>query len=322
MNTNKQTEISLEMLITLLQGGTTLSESLRVLCGEGIPAFVRRNAMILLDAMREGCGLSSAFSRIGKIPGTGLRFSKIHISLISAAEVTGSLLPVLLDINDDLNRRSKARETFLSAMIYPSLVILIAFIGTILLYVKGIPLFIQNGMISESVMDSVFWGLLVAIGFLFLAGIFIVLFFNHVFNGESCEYTIFYSLSFLLRRGISLPDAITQCVSGIMNDKAKRALFAIKRNLCEGVLLSKSFQNTGFFDPFVTGWIGIADDNGNAISIFEKITEYYRQKDDKFRAAIARMIEPCIIVIAGIYLLILTQTIIMPILTYSGGFHA
>jgi len=322
MSPEKRTALFTEMLASLLDGGTTLSDSLRILSSTGMQNVVRQNAISVLDSMHKGNGFVPSLQKTNAQPLSGLRLFPSHIALLEVAQKTGTLPPILRDIVQDLRDRSRAREGFYAAIMYPLLVILIAFIGSILLYVKGLPLFVQNGLMDESTHATALQGLIFGLLFLVISGVGIFIWFNSLFGHDSPETTIFRILSFLMRHGVGLPEALDQCLEAVGNVKAERAVFLVKKGVNSGKSIAAAFKDTGFFAPFAIAWLTIARDNGNAISIFENLWSYYRNKNDQLRIQASRFIEPLIIVLTGVYLFILIQAVILPILTHSGGMYA
>jgi type II secretory pathway component PulF len=86
-----------------------------------------------------------------------------------------------------------------------------------------------------------------------------------------------------------------------------------------GVTFSEAFAKTRCFSPYVLGWLSIADINGNLNEISGSIRDYYFRKESKTREAAAKLIEPAVIILVGFYVLIIMATVILPILSYSGG---
>ena len=321
MNKSRNTKRFLDMLIVLLEGKTTLADSLLILTSENIPQMIQDDARFLLDSLRNGYSLSDSLRKIKEKKSASLNFSEVHLSLIASAEETGALIPILRDICDDYDRRLKSRELLVSAFMYPSLVILVAICGTCFLLLYGIPLFVHNGMISENTVSSAIRGIVSGGVFLLLSASFIVYAFMKIFGRESNEYVIFFTLSFLMRYGVPLSEAVTQCMYGLRNKNTERALYIIRKGISEGLPLPEAFERAGYFSGFVIGWLGIASDNGNAVEIFANLASYYRNKDNRVRNIVGKIIEPIVIIITGIYLLILIKAIILPILTYAGGMY-
>jgi len=305
-----------ELLLALIKGKTGLLDALGVLAREGIEKPVRESAVSLLAIMKKGKGLSESLKivREGKV-----FFEPLYITLIAAAELTGSIEAVLERIASDMQRKRRAKESLLNILIYPAAIVLLAVAGTVAIILKGMPLFISAGLLSANVIQDAKAGVSLA-GFVLLLGggaLFFVYF--KIFNDDSPESRIFYLLDFLMKGSISLTDALSQCIVSLGHTKYGGALVKIKKDIVSGVSFSEAFKKTRCFTPYVLGWLSIADINGNLNEISTHIRDYYLRKESRLRETAARLIEPAVIVLVGFYVLIIMVTVILPILSYAGG---
>lgn len=305
-----------ELLLTLLRGKTSLADGLRVLAGEGIDRQVRGGALQLLAAMKKGESFSEALRGMRE---SEVYFEPLYRALIAAAELTGNVEDVLERIALDLRRKQRAKENAINILIYPVIIVLIAVAGTIAIIVKGMPLFISGGLVSAAVVTGAKTGISVA-GMVLLAGgaaLFTVYF--RIFYNDSPEFRIFSLLDFLLRSSVPVPEALSHCVTAMARTKYGKALVSIKKDIASGIPFSAAFAKVPYFPPYVTAWLSVAGANGDAGEICGNIKNYYERKDGDIRGIASKLIEPSVIVLTGIYVLIIMLTVILPILTYTGG---
>jgi len=305
-----------ELLLALLKGKTGLLDALSILAREGIEKPVRESAFSLLMIMKKGKGLSESLRIIGE---GRVFFEPLYITLIAAAEMTGSIETVLGRIASDLQRKQRAKENLLNILIYPATIVFLAIAGTIGIILKGMPLFISAGLLSAVIVEAAKTGIGLAALVLLLGGGSLFFVYFRIFNDDSPESRIFYLLDFLMKSNITLVDALSQCVMSLGHTKFGSALVKIKKDIVSGVSFSEAFARTKCFSPYVLGWLSIADINGNLNEISASIRDHYLQKENKLREAAAKLIEPAVIVLIGIYVLIIMATVILPILSYSGG---
>jgi len=304
-----------ELLLTLLKGKTSLFDSLHILARDGIEKGVRDSAVSLLSSMKKGKGFSESLRRVKG----GVLFAPLYLTLISAAELAGSLETVLERVINDLRRKQAARENAVNILIYPAIIVFLAVAGTVALIVKGMPLLIAEGFLSADVVQDAKAGIGIA-AFVLLSGggaLFIVYF--KIFCGDSPEFRIFYLLDFLLRSNVTLPEALSHCIMSMGGTKFSAALIAIKKDIAHGVRFSSAFGKIKHFSPYVRGWLSVADAQGDLSEISGSIRDYFGRRDNKTREAAARLMEPAVIVLTGSYVLIIMITVILPILTYTGG---
>ena len=305
-----------ELLLTLLRGKTSLADGLRVLSGGGIEKQVRDSAISLFAAMKKGKSLSES---LAVMQGGNVFFEPLYLTLIVAAELTGNVEDVLERIAADMRRKQRAKETVTNVLIYPSLVVLVAVAGTIAIIVKGMPFFISGGLVSADIVSDAKAGIAIAGMVLLLGGGALFTVYFRIFYNDSNETKIFYLLDFLLRSSVPLPEALSHCITSMAHTKYGRALVSIKKDISSGIPFQEAFAKIPYFPPYVTGWLSVAGINGGAGEICGHIKNYYSRKDEKLRENASKLIEPAVIVLTGLYVLIIMLTVILPILTYTGG---
>ncbi len=128
----------------MLNAGQDLDRVLRFL-GETAPnARTRRIIEALRDAVRDGGSLSSAMSQ------QTTSFSRLYLGLVRAGEAGGTLAPTLSRMAVLLERQRALASTITSAMIYPTLLLVVAIASVALLLTEVLPqftpLFEQNGV--------------------------------------------------------------------------------------------------------------------------------------------------------------------------------
>jgi type II secretory pathway component PulF len=306
----------IELLSALLKGKTSLVDALHILAQEGIESPVQNSAVALLATMRKGKGLSDSLRimKKGKV-----FFEPLYLTLIASAELTGNIDAVLTRIALDLQRKQRAIENVVNILIYPMIIILLAIAGTITIIVKVIAIFISGGLVSNDVVSNATAGIYVAGMVLFLGGAALFAYYFKLFFHDSPEFRIFYLLEFLMRSSVTLSEALSQCILNMGGTKYGSALIKIKKDITSGIPFSTAFSRVNHFSPYVTGWLSVANRQGNICDVCENIKKYYARKDDRAREIAARLIEPAVIVLTGSYVLIIMVTVILPILTFAGG---
>jgi len=316
MKRNMATLHFTEMLLMLIKGNANLVDALHILAREGVEKPIRDSAATLLLIMKKGHGFSEG---LRLMPDDKVVFSSLYITLISAAELTGAVEDVLELIAGDLRRKQQARENAINILMYPLIIIFIAIAGTTVLIVKGIPFFIEGGFLSGEVIENAVIGIIIA-GLILLSGGGALFYaYYRVFYFDSPEFRIFYMLNFLVRSNVSLLDALAQCIADMSGTKYGDAMTAIRKNIASGVPFSQAFAALPRQSPYVTGWLSVADRQGDISRICANIRDFYAHKDARTREIFSRLIEPAVIVLTGCYLLIIILTVILPVLTYAGG---
>ena len=124
-----------QQLSTLLGAGLPLDRSLQVLTELSENDRVRRTVSEIRDHVREGGSISDALE---KQHGA---FSRLFINMVRAGEVGGTLDITLTRLTEYLERSRELKDSVVSALIYPVLLLLLAAGSLILLLVYVIPQF-------------------------------------------------------------------------------------------------------------------------------------------------------------------------------------
>jgi general secretion pathway protein F len=124
-----------QQLSTLLGAGLPLDRSLQVLVELAANDRVKRNVGDIRDRVRSGGSLSEA------LEAQHGAFSRLYVNMVRAGEIGGSLDVTLERLADYLERSRELRESVISALIYPALLVLLAAGSLILLLVYVIPQF-------------------------------------------------------------------------------------------------------------------------------------------------------------------------------------
>ena len=124
-----------QQLSTLLGAGLPLDRSLQILMELSENERVQRTVMEIRDRVREGGSLSDALE---ERHGT---FSRLFVNMVRAGEVGGTLDLTLSRLTEYLERSRDLKDSVISALIYPILLLVLAAGSLILLLVYVIPQF-------------------------------------------------------------------------------------------------------------------------------------------------------------------------------------
>jgi general secretion pathway protein F len=124
-----------QQLSTLLVAGLPLDRSLQVMLELSENERVKRTVAEIRDRVREGGSLSDALDEQHGA------FNRLFVNMVRAGEVGGTLDVTLLRLTDYLERSRDLKDSVISALIYPVLLLVLAAGSLILLLVYVIPQF-------------------------------------------------------------------------------------------------------------------------------------------------------------------------------------
>ena len=133
----KQAEVGdlTQQLATLLSAGLPLDRSLGILAELAENERVQETVEKIRNRVREGVSLSEALEERHGV------FSRFYINMVRAGEIGGSLDQTLSRMAEYLERSKELKDSVISAMIYPALLVVLAIASLILLMGYVIPQF-------------------------------------------------------------------------------------------------------------------------------------------------------------------------------------
>lgn len=125
-------------LATLLRAGMPLDRALEILIGLADTAPVAALLQGIRDDVRGGKSLSQAVDARREV------FSRFYVNIIRAGEAGGALGTVLTRLADTMERNKELRESVISALIYPTILIGVAVLSLMLILAYVVPQFEQT----------------------------------------------------------------------------------------------------------------------------------------------------------------------------------
>ena len=125
-------------LATLLGAGLPLDRALEILIGLAPSPPVAILLQTVRDSVRGGKSLSQALDMHREV------FSRFYVNIVRAGEAGGALGVVLSRLAETMERNKELRESVLSALIYPTILILVAVASIMVLLILVVPTFQQT----------------------------------------------------------------------------------------------------------------------------------------------------------------------------------
>lgn len=298
-----------EILYRFLSAGLSLKTALAELQRmKGIPSDVIMCAAQVLQKLEYGTALSTALEQNDFI-----RFEKDYCAIISVSELSGNLCEAFEFLLSQLKKTDDRKKKISAVCVYPSFIIMLCFVAGILMLLFG-PDFAKDICIDfnkEVFMKNATEGLIIADVFLLAATVFgILLVKNNL--GINERYEIFKCMTFLLKAGIDVRLSLAACISSLPQKSAWRGkIFFILDELNKGKSAGSAFVKFGneykvFFE--------IQQNCGKLSDAFVSISKFEEERIERKEKIFLSLVEPFCILTAAVYLLILVQKILMPVL--------
>ncbi|MFH1799005.1 MAG: type II secretion system F family protein [Candidatus Omnitrophota bacterium] len=325
---------------TMTAAGITIVESLDTLIDQVTNEWFKEVLRDIRNSVNTGASLSEAISKYS------VTFSAYFVNMIKAGESSGMLDDVLERISSYMEKTNTLQKKMKAAMIYPSLVITMAFSITVLMILKVIPVF--KDMFSSfhaalpvptqvliNVSDfavSYFWPITVLI----IGAIFGLKAYvstpngSIVLDGFKLKLPVFgplfkkvavskftRTLSTLVKSGVPILSALEIVAKTSGNLVVEKAINSVKDSVREGESITGPMERSGVFPPLVTRMIAVGEKTGELEKMLSKIADFSDEQVDIVVDGLASLIEPLIIAFLGIVIGGIVISMFLPIFKIS-----
>jgi len=322
-----------QQLSTLLVAGLPLDRSLQVMLELSENERVKRTVAEIRDRVREGGSLSDALEEQHGA------FNRLFVNMVRAGEVGGTLDVTLLRLTDYLERSRDLKDSVVSALIYPALLLVLAAGSLILLLVYVIPqftpIFEELGgdlpMITKmvlavgSVLQNFWWAII-------LVTVFIVVQFRRMLADAEKRFAwdtrvlkmkwvgdlvgkieiarLSRTLGTLLTNGVPLLGALSIARNVLSNTVLRKEVSDATREVKTGGGLAHNLAKGGYFPRLALQMISVGEETGKLDEMLLKVSDTY---DIEVRKTIERLLSIFTPVVT-LLLALMIGTIVMSVL--------
>jgi type II secretory pathway component PulF len=314
-------EVGLQQVAVMLRSGITLLSALKTVAEQAPRISMRKIWEDVADRIQEGSSLADAMAAHS-------RFNHLVVQLIRVGEQTGTLEPVLTRAADALERRRHLRTSLVTAMMYPSIVLVAAVGVTVFMVVGVIPklkVFLNTlgrklppmtqFLVDLSDAVEAYWiqGLS-AVGGIIVAAIAIYLWPpGRLFVDRALlrvpvigrllrlAATVQFArgLGTLIASGITLVEGL-RTVEGLFRNRYVAIQVAAARNaVLRGGSLATPLEERHVFMPMLSRMVAVGEAAGTLDDVLDEVARFH---DSQLQSAIRQfsaIIEPVIVVVVG-----------------------
>ncbi len=322
-------------LATFLRVGVPITDAIKLL-RDGTKSGPFRAA---LDDINDDIDDGEAFSvAVAQHPNV---FNELYVDMVRAAEYSGNLDKVLVQVATYLQRQDSAIKKLRSAMIYPAVILTLALGVCTVLIVVVLPNFVMlfNEFKADLPLPT---RILIAIGafsaayrieivavmaVILVAGVAFFqsrpgkVFWDHTIIrlpvlGSIVTYSIIErfmrTLSTMLSAGIPISQTFDVAIAASGNIRYRRGLESVRKRMVTGDGFSEPLEATGLFAPMMIRMVRVGEETGTLDSSLEQIADFLSEEMDyKTRNMIALM-EPALIIAVGAAVGFVAVSVIMP----------
>ena len=317
----------------MLVAGLPLDRSLQVMLELSENERVKRTVAEIRDRVREGGSLSDALEEQHGA------FNRLFVNMVRAGEVGGTLDVTLLRLTDYLERSADLKDSVVSALIYPALLLVLAAGSLILLLVYVIPqftpIFEELGgdlpLITRmvlgvgSVLQNFWWAII-------LVTVLIVVQFRRMLADADKRFAwdtrvlnmkwvgdliskieiarLSRTLGTLLSNGVPLLGALSIARNVLSNTVLKKEVSDATREVKTGGGLAHNLAKGGYFPRLALQMISVGEETGKLDEMLLKVSDTY---DIEVRKTIERLLSVFTPVVT-LLLALMIGTIVMSVL--------
>jgi type II secretory pathway component PulF len=329
-----------EQLSLLLETGTALHAALKTLKTQAENPQMVRVIAGLEDQIAEGKPFAAALQQYPDL------FPCTYVNLVAAAEAGGFLDKVLAELLKMDERKEELRRTIVSALSYPVFLILFSIATVLFVLVVVFPKFADlfgpimdqlpvTTLILMAASDTLIrhWfalstGMLAALGWAvwwaktpagrgavdrfkmrawYLRDIFV-----QIYLTQSLRV-----LGLSLANGVSVMDALASCREVVSNRVFQQFISNVENQVQEGRGFSAAFRQEGFLPETVRQIVTTGEETGNLPRVLGRLADFYERELTKRLAAVARVIEPLMLLVMGAVVGLIVSSLILPIFKLS-----
>jgi general secretion pathway protein F len=340
--TLKVSELALltRQLATLLQAGMPLEEALGAVGRQAEKARVANVVLSVRSKVMEGHTLSNS---MGEFPAA---FPNLYRATVAAGEHSGHLDLVLARLADYSEAAHASRQKVLLAMLYPSILLLVAVgivVGLMTFVVpKVVDVIVGQGQELPALTKGLIglsyfvthWGFVALLAIIAaVAGVRYALrndqlrmgwhrrllrlpLFGRLSRGSNTA-RFASTLSILTSSGVPLVDALGIGGAVLSNDWLKQAVVTATQQVREGSPLHRTLEQSGYFPPMMISMIASGEMSGSLSTMLERVAESQQREFDSIVSTVLGIFEPVMLLVMGGAVLLIVIAILQPIFSLN-----
>lgn len=310
-------------LATMIDAGLAMVQSLQALAEQTTNKVMRDVIRDVTSRVESGDSFSEALQKHPKV------FNRLYVCMVAAGEKGGLLAEILARLAVYLENAARLRKKVKSAMMYPTVVTVVAILITAFLLIKVVPVFgdIFSSFganlpaptqflihLSEFVKKYIILILLAGGG-----GVYGWLYFiqtkagRHFWDSNRIRLPIFGSiahkiclarftrtLASLVRSGVPILEVlqiVSQTVGNVVMEKAIRAASV---DIERGDSISTALSKHPVFPTMIIRMVTAGEQTGKIDNMLERISDFLDEEIETTLSGLTSLIEPILIVFLGV----------------------
>lgn len=337
----KELQIFTRQLATLLGSGIPILQSLEVLAQSQRSAGLTVAIKSMVNDINQGRRFGEAMAE------HPLVFDRLYVNMIKAGEEAGNIDQILNRLAIYIEKSAKIKGQIKGAMVYPIVILVVAFTVVAGLMIFVIPKFegifkssgqelpgLTKMVISMSGFFMSYWWVIIGgiVGAVFLLinyyrtedgrktidSILIDVPYMGTLIQQSAIARFTRTLATLLTSGVSILEALEIASRVTGNVVLETALVRSREAISEGKSLTVPLMKEKYIPKMVTQMIGVGEQTGALDQMLNKVADFYEDEVDVAVAALTSVMEPLLMVVLGVIVAFIVVAMYLPIFNMAG----
>ncbi len=327
-------------MATMVDAGIPILQTMEALEDQASNPSLKKVLAQIREDIRLGTSLSASFAKHPKV------FDNLFVNMIKVGESGGVLTTVLERLASYMEKTDRLKRKVGSAMIYPCVIVGMAFIVTTILIIKVVPTFknIYGSLgkdlppMTQLLLDFsdamqkqfVFW-VMAAVGLVFAfisfkkteKGAYQIDAWKlrlPIFGDLICKVSVSRfcrTLSVLIQSGVPILEGLDIVRKTIGNRVLEKVVEGVIQSVREGESIADPLGRSRVFPVMVTKMIAIGEQSGQLDKMMSKVADFFDEQVDAAVDALTSLIEPLIIGFLGIIIGFIVMALFLPIINMT-----
>ncbi len=327
-------------LATMIDAGIAIVQSLQALAEQASNKIMRDVIRDVCTRVESGESFSEALSKHPKA------FNRLYVSMVAAGEKGGLLAEILGRLATYLENSERLRKKVKTALMYPTVVTVVAICITTFLLVKVIPTFkeVYSGFgaklpaptevmirISEFVQAYILY-LIIAAGLAIWGWLYYIKtkpgrdFWDKqriklpVFGPiahKICLARFTRTLASLIRSGVPILEVLQIVSQTVGNTVMEKAIKTAGSDIERGEGISAALSKHPVFPSMIIRMLSAGEQTGNIDSMLERVSNFLDEEIETILSGLMSLIEPLLIVFLGVVIGGMVICMFLPIFNLS-----
>lgn len=310
---------------TMINAGLPVLQCLAIIADQQANPSFRKIINQIKDDIGSGGNLSDSMAKHPQV------FNELYVNMVRSGELGGVLDTILERLSIYMEKAEALRRKIKSAMMYPIIVLSVAFLVVAFLMIKVIPTFeevfasfgkelpaltaalVATSRFMQKQWYVIFGGMfLIYLGFKafaktkqgawILAGVALQLPIFGDLLRKSAVAKFARTLGTLLKSGVPILEALETVAKTSGNLRVEDVINQARASIREGQGMTEPLKRGGIFPPMIIQMVSVGEETGKIDDMLMRAANFYEEEVDTAVEGLSAAMEPLIIVFLGVTL--------------------